>query len=67
MELENLYDLIDEMINVDMAEDTEIGMRVREWYFKFNNQEMDDELNWEDLDENEDWEDFGGGYDDDEE
>ena len=35
MELEDLYDLIDEMINVDEAEDTELGMRVREWYEKY--------------------------------
>ncbi|MCP4802670.1 MAG: hypothetical protein GY891_07380 [Bacteroidetes bacterium] len=46
MELENLYDLIDEMINVDMAEDTELGMRVREWYER-QNQSTDEE--WDEL------------------
>ena len=47
MELENLYDLVDELINVDCAGDTELGMRVREWYQKYNG-EGEDELNWED-------------------
>ena len=58
MELENLYDLVDELINVDCAGDTELGMRVREWYQKYNGEEEDD-LNWEDLDGDEDdWETF---------
>lgn len=46
MNLEDLYDLIDELINVDVVEDAELGMRVREWYEK-QNQSDDDE--WEDL------------------
>jgi len=46
MNLEDLYDLIDELLNVDVVEDAELGMRVREWYEK-QNQSDDDE--WEDL------------------
>jgi hypothetical protein len=46
MNLEDLYDLIDELLNVDVVEDAELGMRVREWYEK-QNQNDDDE--WEDL------------------
>lgn len=64
MELEDLYDLIDEMINVDEAEDTELGMRVREWYQKYNGEEADD-LDWEDLTEDEEWSEFMvDGWDD---
>jgi len=57
MELENLYDLVDEMINVDMAEDAELGMRVREWYQKYNNGD-EDNLEWDDLTEDGEWEQF---------
>lgn len=46
MNLEDLYDLIDELINVDVVEDAELGMRVREWYEKQN--QSDDE-DWDDL------------------
>jgi len=46
MNLEDLYDLIDELINVDIVEDAELGMRVREWYEKQN--QSDDE-DWDDL------------------
>lgn len=51
-ELENLFDLIDELINVDMASDTELGMRVREWYEKHlhETEEDDDELDWGEID-----------------
>lgn len=64
MTLEDLYDLIDEMINVDMAEDAEIGMRVRMWHRDYNSPNSDD-LNWEDLSEDEEWSEFMvGGWDD---
>jgi hypothetical protein len=67
MELEDLYDLIDEMINVDMAEDAEIGMRVRIWHQKYNNPNNDD-FDFEDLTEDEEWSEFMvGEWDDDEE
>jgi len=60
-ELENLFDLIDELINVDMVSDTELGMRVREWYEKhLIEEEDDDELEWGDIDgewdEDNEWE-----------
>ena len=57
MELEDLYDLIDEMINVDMTEDAELGMRVREWYQKYNGED-EDSLEWDDLTEDGEWEQF---------
>ena len=57
MKLEDLYDLIDEMINVDMAEDTELGMRVREWHQKYNGED-EDSLEWDDLTEDGEWEQF---------
>ena len=64
MTLEDLYDLIDEMINVDEVEDAEIGMRVRIWYQKYNNLNHDD-FDFEDLTEDEEWSEFmGGGWDD---
>lgn len=64
MTLEDLYDLIDEMINVDEAEDAELGMRVRIWHSKYNNPNHDD-FDWEDISENEEWGEFmvGGEYD----
>jgi hypothetical protein len=46
MNLEDLYDLIDELLTVDMVTDAELGMHVRKWYEK-QNQNDDDE--WEDL------------------
>ena len=66
MELEDLYDLIDEMINVDEAEDAEIGMRVRIWHQDYNNPNKDD-FNWEDLTEDGEWNEFmTGEWNDDE-
>ena len=51
MELEDLYNLVDEMVNVDVAEDCELGMRVREWYQKYNA----DDLEFEDLGDEDMW------------
>lgn len=65
MTLEDLYDLIDEMINVDEAEDAEIGMRVRIWHQKYNNPNHDD-FDFEDLTEDEEWSEFMVGEWDDE-
>lgn len=46
-DLENLYDLIDELLTIDVVTDTELGMHVRVWYEKINNPK--DDLEWEDL------------------
>ena len=51
MEFEDLYNLIDEMVNVDVAEDCELGMRVREWYQKHN----EDNVEWGDLSDEDGW------------
>jgi hypothetical protein len=46
MNLETLYDLIDELLTIDMVTDAELGMHVRKWYEKEN--QSDDE-DWDDL------------------
>ena len=48
MNLEDLYDLIDELLTIDMVTDAELGMHVRKWYEKENNPNSDDE-DWDDL------------------
>jgi len=51
MEFEDLYNLVDEMVNVDVAEDCELGMRVREWYQKYNEENVE----WGDLSDDDGW------------
>ena len=61
MNLEDLYDLIDELLTVDMVTDAELGMHVRKWYEKENNPTTDEawetlmgeEMDWDDEDD--DW------------
>ena len=50
-DLENLYDLIDELLMIDVVTDEELGMHVRVWYEKHNNPKND--LEWEDLNDDE--------------
>jgi len=50
-DLENLYDLIDELLTIDVVTDGELGMHVRVWYEKINNPKND--LEWEDLNDEE--------------
>ncbi len=52
-DLESLYDLIDELLVIDIATDEELGMHVRNWYEKKNNPQ--DDVEWEDLDGDGDW------------
>jgi len=58
MKLESLYELIDELITMDMVEDAELGMRVREWYEVENGQIRTNSVEWDDLSEDGEWEDF---------
>ena len=46
--LEALYDLIDELLTIDLVTDAELGMHVRKWYEKENNPNNDDE-DWNEL------------------
>ena len=46
--LEALYDLVDELLTIDLVTDAELGMHVRKWYEKENNPNSDDE-DWDDL------------------
>lgn len=62
MNLEDLYDLIDELLTVDMVTDAELGMHVRKWYEKENNPTTDEE--WETLmGEEMDWDDDEDDWD----
>lgn len=64
MNLEDLYDLIDELLTIDMVTDAELGMHVREWYEKENNpnlEDSDDDMDWSNLEDNE----FEGTWEDD--
>ena len=59
MNLEDLYDLIDELLAIDTVTGAELGMHVRKWYEKENNPNSDDE-DWDNLmndDEGGTWED----------
>ena len=47
-DLESLYDLIDELLIIDVATDEELGMHVRKWHEKYNNPNSDDE-DWNEL------------------
>lgn len=46
--LENLYDLIDELITIDLVTDAELGMHVRKWYERETLPNKDDE-DWDEL------------------
>ncbi len=46
--LETLYDLIDELLTIDLVTDAELGMHVRKWYEKETNPNSDDE-DWNEL------------------
>ena len=46
--LEALYDLIDELLTIDLVTDAELGMHVRKWYEKETNPNSDDE-DWNEL------------------
>jgi len=64
MNLEDLYDLIDELLTIDMVTDAELGMHVRKWYEKENNpnhEDSDDDMNWSSLEDDE----FEGTWEDD--
>jgi len=52
-DLENLYDLIDELLVIDLVTDEELGMHVRNWYEKKNRPQ--DDVDWEDLNGDGDW------------
>jgi hypothetical protein len=46
--LEALYDLIDELLTIDLVTDAELGMHVRKWYERETNPNSDDE-DWNEL------------------
>ena len=46
--LETLYDLIDELLTIDLVIDAELGMHVRKWYEKETSSNSDDE-DWNEL------------------
>ena len=65
MELENLFETIDEALIVDQVNDYELGRIVRKWYWAYKNEGNIEDLNWEDLTEEEEWSEFMvGGWDD---
>ncbi len=48
-DLESLYDLIDELLVIDVVEDAELGMHVRKWYERYNNPQSEDDEEWDNL------------------
>ncbi len=58
MELENLFETIDEALIVDQVNDYELGRIVRKWYWACKNEGEIEDLNWEDLTEDGEWEEF---------
>lgn len=66
MELEDLYEVIDEALIVDQVNDYELGRIVRKWYWAYKNEDEVEDLDWEDLTEDEEWGEFmmGDEYDD---
>ena len=46
--LEALYDLIDELLTIDLVTDAELGMHVRKWYERETSPNSDDE-DWNEL------------------
>ena len=46
--LEALYDLIDELLTIDLVTDAELGMHVKKWYERETNPNSDDE-DWNEL------------------
>lgn len=65
MELENLFETIDEALIVDQVNDYELGRIVRKWYWRYKNEDEIENLDWEDLSEDGEWSEFMvGGWDD---
>lgn len=65
MELENLFETIDEALIVDQVNDYELGRIVRKWYWAYKNESEVEDLEWDDLTEDEEWGEFMvGGWDD---
>ena len=58
MELENLFEIIDEALIVDQVNDYELGRIVRKWYWGYKNGSEVEDLDWEDLDEDDEWGEF---------